>query len=208
MSQALHRAAQQMTIEDLPSMILSHRDLPASLQDFIPDRQAYLDNHTMAEKGFPGSSAERYREVGRITGYLQEFRAPDLESQVIPQGYDLEVASVVHLFDDPDGVARWIDEVFLHDFEANVNEEIHPGQRILAAERLPTEGFSDVSVGLRVVHGTPHGTVSSTVVDFRLGRILGVVYVATLGNYTRLEVTRELGLALERKIVRVVLGDL
>jgi hypothetical protein len=50
--------------------------------------------------------------------------------------------------------------------------------------------------------------VSSTVVDFRLGRILGVVYVATLGNYTRLEMTQELGLALERKIVRVVLGDL
>lgn len=68
--------------------------------------------------------------------------------------------------------------------------------------------FSDISAGLRAVHGTPYGTVSSTVVDFRLGRILGVVYVATLGNYTRLEITQELGLALERKIVRVVLGDL
>lgn len=208
MSQALHRAAQLMTIEDLPSMVLSHRDLPASLQELIPDRQTYLDNHTMAEKGLPGSSAERFREVGRITGYLQEFRAPALESDVVPQGCDVEGASVVHLFDGPDGVARWIDEVFLHDFEANVNEEIHPGQRILAAERLPIEGFSDISAGLRVVHGTPYGTVSSTVVDFRLGRILGVVYVATLGNYTRLEITQELGLALERKIVRVALGDL
>jgi len=208
MSQALHRAAQLMTAEDLPSMVLSHRDLPVSLRDFIPDRREYLDNHTMAEKGLPGSSAERFREVGRITGYLQEFKAPALESHIIPQGYDVEVASVVHLFDDPDGVARWIDEVFLHDFEANVNEEIHPGQRILAAERLSIEGFSDVSAGLRVVHGTPYGTVSSTVVDFRLGRLLGVVYVATLGNYTRLEMTQELGLALERKIVRVVLGDL
>ncbi len=208
MSQSLHRAAQRMTVEDLPSMVLSQRELPISLQDFIPDRQSYLDNHTMAEKGLPGSSAERFREVGRITGYLQEFRAPELESDEIPPGYDVQVASVVHLFDDPDGVARWIDEVFLHDFEANVNEEIYPDQRILAAERLPLEGFSDVSAGLRVVHGTPHGTVSSTVVDFRLGRILGVVYVATLGNYTRLNVTQELGLVLERKIVRVVLGDL
>lgn len=208
MSQALHRAAQLMTIEDLPSMVLAHRDLPASLQDFIPYREAYLDNHTMAKKGFPGSSAERFREVGRITGYLQEFRAPEPESQVVPQGYDMEVASVVHLFDDPAGVARWIDEVFLHDFEANVNEEVYPGQHILAAERLTLEGFSDVSAGLRVVHGTPQGTMSSTVVDFRLGRILGVVYVATLGNYTRLEITQELGLALERKIVRVVLSDL
>jgi hypothetical protein len=189
-------------------MVLSLRDFPTSLQDFIPDRQAYLDNDTMAEKGLPGSSAERFREVGRITGYLREFKAPALETPVIPDGYDVEVASVVHLFDDPDGVSRWIDEVFLHDFETNVNVEIHPGQRILAAERLPIEGFSDVSAGLRVVHGTPYGTVSSTVVDVRLGRILGVVYVATLGNYSRLEVTQKLGLALERKIVRVVLGDL
>ena len=208
MSQALHRAAQRMTVEDLPGMVLSHRDLPVLLQDFIQDRQAYLDNDTMAEKGLPGSSAKRFREIGRITGYLREFKAPEPASKVIPPGYDVEVASVVHLFDDPDGVARWIDEVFLHDFEASVNAEIHPGQHILAAERLPIVGFSDVSAGLRVVHGTPYGTVSSTVVDFRLGRILGVVYVATLGNYTRLEMTQELGLALERKIVRVVLGDL
>ncbi|ETX02053.1 MAG: hypothetical protein ETSY1_04965 [Candidatus Entotheonella factor] len=208
MSQALHRATQRMTVEDLPSMVLSQRDLPASLQEFVPRRQDYLDNETMAEHGMPGSSAERYREIGRITGYLQEFNAPMPESNVIPPGYDVQVASVVHLFDDPDGVARWIDDVFLHDFETNVNEEIYPDQHILAAERLPLDGFSDVSAGLRVVHGTPKGTVSSTVIDFRIGRILGVVYVVTLDNYSRLELAQELGLALERKIVRAVLGDL
>lgn len=89
-----------------------------------------------------------------------------------------------------------------------MNEEIYPDQHILAAERLPLDGFSDVSAGLRVVHGTPKGTVSSTVIDFRIGRILGVVYVVTLDNYSRLELAQELGLALERKIVRAVLGDL
>jgi hypothetical protein len=208
MSQALHRAAQRMTSEDLPSMVLSQRDLPASLHDFMQRRQEYLDNDTMAEKGLPGSSAERFREVGRMTGYLREFCAPLQEGDAIPPGHDLEVASVVHLFDDPDGVARWIDEVFLHDFEANVDQEIHPGQHILAADRLPIQGFSDISAGLRVVQSTPYGNMSSTVVDFRLGRILGVVYVVTMGNYSRLEMTQELGLALERRIVRVVLGDL
>lgn len=207
MSQALHRAAQLMTEADLPDMVLSHRDLPESLQDFIAMRQEYLDNQTMAEQGLPGSTAERFRKVGRITGYLQDFHAPAPEDDVVPLGYDLVVASVVHLFDDPDGVTRWIDEVFLHDFESSVDQEIHPGQHLLAAERLPVEGlFSDVSAGLRVVQSTPDGSLSSTVVDFRVGRILGVVYVATLGDYSRLEVTQELGLALERKIVRVVLG--
>ncbi len=209
MSQALHRAAQLMTEADLPSMVLSQKDLPASLQAFVAVRQEYLDNETMAEQGLPGSTAERFRKVGRITGYLQDFQAPAPEDDVVPPGYDLVVASVVHLFDDPDGVARWIDEVFLHDFEASVDQEIHPGQHLLAAERLSVEElFSDVAAGLRVVQSTPDGSLSSTVVDFRVGRILGVVYVATLGNYSRLEVTQELGLALERKIVRVVLGDL
>jgi hypothetical protein len=44
------------------------------------------------------------------------------------------------------------------------------------------------------------------VVDFRVGRVLGVTYIATLGNYARQELVTELGLALERKIVHVVLG--
>ncbi len=198
-----------MTEADLPHMVLSQKDLPGSLQDFIPVRQEYLDNETMAEQGLPGSTAERFRKVGRITGYLQDFHAPAPEDDIVPPGYDLVVASVVHLFDDPDGVSRWIDDVFLHDFESNVDCEIYPGQYLLAAERLPLDGlFSDVAAGLRVVQSTPDGSLASTVVDFRLGRLLGVVYVATLGNYDRLEITRELGLTLERKIVRVVLGDL
>ncbi len=147
MSQSLHRAAQRMTEADLPNMVLSQKELPDSLQDFIPVRQEYLDNQTMAEQGLPGSTAERFRQVGRITGYLQDFHAPAPEDDVVPLGYDLVVASVVHLFDDPDGVARWIDEVFLNDFEASVDQEIYPDQHLLAAERLPLEGFSDVAAG-------------------------------------------------------------
>jgi hypothetical protein len=44
------------------------------------------------------------------------------------------------------------------------------------------------------------------VIDFRVGRILGVAYVGTVGDHRRLKPTTELGLALERRIVRVVLG--
>jgi hypothetical protein len=48
--------------------------------------------------------------------------------------------------------------------------------------------------------------VSSTVVDFRVGRILGVAYVGSVGDHTRLEEATELGLALEQNLVSVVLG--
>jgi hypothetical protein len=189
-------------------MVLVKQDLPAALQDFIPVRREFLDNKTMAEQGLPGSTAERFEEIGRITGYLQDFRAPAPETGSIPLGYDLMVATVVHLFNEPQSVSRWMEEVFLRDFESNIDKEIHPGQRLLIAERLPFEGFADEAVGLRILQSTEEGPVSSTVVDLRVGHVLGVAYMVTLGNYTRREVVEQLGLTLERKIVRVVLGGL
>jgi hypothetical protein len=72
-------------------------------------------------------------------------------------------------------------------------------------QRLEFQGFADEVAGLRVLQSSPIGPISSTVVDFRVGRILGVAYVVTLGNHARRELVERLGHALERKIVRVVL---
>lgn len=208
MSEALHRATEEVTQADLPRMVLDGDDLPAVLRGFISVHAEFLDNEKMAEQGLPGSTAERFRDIGRITGYLRDFRAPQPDGGEIPLGYDLVAATVVHLFDNPQGVSRWIKDVFLHDFEANVDKDIHPRQRLLIAERLEFASFADESAGLRVVQSTEDGLVSSTVVDIRVGRVLGVAYIATLGNFERQAIVQELGLALERRIVRVVLGDL
>jgi hypothetical protein len=208
MSEAIHRATQVITYDDLPRMVLEHRDLPNELQHFIPYHQEFLNNEKMAAEGLPGSSAERFRDIGRLTGYVLDFRAPIPEERTIPPGYDVAVATVVHLFVDPQSVTRWIEEVFLHDFESNIDQEIHPNQHLLLAQRLSFTGFADEVAGLRVLQSTENGPVSSTVVDLRVGRVLGVAYIATLGNYNRQELVQELGLTLERKIVRVVLGDL
>lgn len=208
MSEAIHRATQVITDDDLPRMVLEHRDLPKELQHFIPYHQEVLNNEKMAAEGLPGSSAERFRDIGRLTGYVLDFRAPIPEERTIPPGYDVAVATVVHLFVDPQSVTRWIEEVFLHDFESNIDKEIHPNQHLLLAQRLSFTGFADEVAGLRVLQSTENGPVSSTVVDLRVGRVLGVAYIATLGNYNRQELVQELGLTLERKIVRVVLGDL
>lgn len=186
-------------------MVLTHRDLPATLSDFHAARSEILHNDTMARQGLPGSSAERFRSVGRITGYLQEFIASMPEDGKIPVGYDLLAATVVHLFDDPEGVSHWIKDVFIADFESHVDEEIHPGQRLLSVERVAFEGFADEVAGLRVLQSTEDGPVSSTVIDFRVGRILGVAYVATMGNCERHELVERLGHGLERKIINAVL---
>jgi hypothetical protein len=205
MSEALHRATQRITTADLSRMVLTHRDLPAALSDFHASREGILDNDTMARQGLPGSSAERFRSVGRITGYLQEFIASMPEEGEIPVGYDLVAATVVHLFDDPEGVSHWIKDVFIADFESHVDQEIHPGQRLLSVERVAFQGFVDEVAGLRVLQSTEDGPVSSTVVDFRVGRILGVAYVATMGNCERHDLIERLGRGLERKIINAVL---
>jgi hypothetical protein len=44
------------------------------------------------------------------------------------------------------------------------------------------------------------------VLDFRLGRLLGVVYVVTSGDQNRLEVAGALGQELERHMVAVAVG--
>jgi hypothetical protein len=208
MSEALNRATYSVTAADLPRMVLDLRELPPEFHGFHPTRDSVLDNATMAEQGFPGSSAERFAAIGRLTGYLQEFAAPVPRGEVIPIGYDLAVATVAHLFEDAQGVSRWMQEIFLEQFEANVGQETHPGQHLLMVERLSFQGFSDEVVGLRVLQSGPQGPVSSTVVDFRVGRLLGVVYIAAFGNCERRAVVERLGQMLERKFVRVVLGDL
>jgi len=205
MSKAVHRATQTITSSHLPRMVLEQRDLPVALRNFLPMRDNLLDNETMAQQGFPGSTAERFRDLGRITGYLGEFAAPVPEGEEIPVGYDLLAATVVHLFEDPEGVSRWIDEIFVGEFCARVDQELHPGQRLLTVERLPTRGFTDQAVGLRVLQSSEPGPVSSTIIDFRVGRLLGVAYVATLGNCERLALVEQLAHTLERRFVQVAL---
>ena len=203
MSEALYRATQTITPSDLPRMVLYQRDLPAALRHFLPTRDNPLDNETMAQQGFPGSTSERFRALGRITGYMGEFAAPAPEGDEIPAGYDLLAATVVHLFDDPEGVSRWMDEIFVGEFCARVDQELHPGQRLLTVERLTPRGFADQ--GLRVLQSSEPGPVSSTIIDFRVGRLLGVAYVATLGNCERLALVEQLAHTLERRFVQVAL---
>jgi hypothetical protein len=205
MSDALHRITHTMTATDLPRMVLNQAEMPAALQPFLPSRSGELDNDTMAQQSFPDSSAQRFRALGRLTGYLREFTAPTPEDENIPVGYDLAAATVVHLFEDGQGVSRWIEEIFLEGFETRIDQELQPGQRLLMVQRLDFHGFADAVAGLRVLQSSPIGPISSTVVDFRVGRLLGVAYIATLGNCERRSLVERLGQALERKIVRVVL---
>ena len=186
-------------------MVLDRGQLPPKFRGFEPLRDGVLDNATMAEQGFPGGSGETLRGRGRITGYLREFVSP-LPRASWETGTDIAAATAVHLFDDQEAVSAWMTEVFVKGFEENVGKMASPGHKLLSVKRLDVQGFHDKAVSLKTVQEGPNGIISSTVADFRLGRLLGVAFSVSVGDVSRRALTERLGTLLERQMVRVVLG--
>ena len=201
---SLHRATADIEMDDVELMPLALSELPSRFENFQPSRESTLDNETMALHGFPGSDAARFRGVGRIGGYMREYVS------VVPSfgtdGVDFMVATVAHLFETPDAVHRWMHDIFLRDFENNVGADIGDNQMLLGAERLEPVGFFDEAVALKALHNDNDRLISVTIVDFRVGRLLGVAFVGTLGDHTRLDAATDLAVALEQRIVSVALA--
>ena len=202
-SDSIVRATFELGEDDLPSLALSEGEAPPPYDEYKLVREGALDNATLAQHGFSGASEERYRDAGRIGGYLREFVAPSARLDV--DGLDALSASVAHLFDAPESVSLWMRDIFLKDFADNVGAELDNGQRLVAVEEVRPAGFFDEAVGLKAVHHGSGRTISSTVIDFRVGRVLGVVFVATVGDHLRLEEATALGIAMEKKIVAAAL---
>jgi len=201
---ALSQATYRVSEGDLELMALDRDDIPSEFKGYQVVREGVLDNRMMAEHGFAGSTAERFRLAGRINGYMREF-GPTANMAVF-DGFNFVGATVSHLFDEPESVSGWMHDVFLNDFENNVGESVGNDQQLISVQRLDPSGLFDEAVALRVLQGGATGLVSSTVIDFRVGRILGVAFVGAVGDHLRLEQATQLALALERRIVRVVLG--
>ena len=199
------KATYEISEESIYDMPLVVNQLPEELSEFKLLRERALDNQTMAEHGFPGNSQETFANMGRITGFLREFAAPS----AIPleeDGADIVAATVVHLFKDEESAASWMKNVFVKQFEDNVGSDVGEGQILAAVETLEIEDFYDEAVGIRAVQDGKDGILSTTVLDFRVGRLLGVSFLVTVGDYGRTEVTTKLGLELERNIVRQLLS--
>ena len=201
---ALTRATYRVTQETLADMVLEKGEFPGDFQSHQIVREGELDNENLARNGFSGSTAERFQEAGRVTGNMRELGPTS--TMAMADGFDFMAASVVHLFDSPESVSHWMHEIFLKDFEDHVGDSVGQGHQLVSTERVETSGFFDESVALHVLQGGPSGLISSTVVDFRLGRLLGVAFIGTVGNYQRPELTMQIGQALEKRMASVVLG--
>jgi hypothetical protein len=211
MSEELARATSTVGDLDLGRLVLWSTDLPPSLRHLALTRaygrggSFYVDNASMAQT-FPGWTEEGVRAFGRQSGYVAEFIARDPEGTTIPLGYDLVAVTGVHLFSAPDGVTRWIDEMFVGAWSAQIDQEVGTSGRLLLVERLHLSGFAETAAGLRILQAGEVGPVSSTMIYFRLGRLLGAVWLITLGNCERLGVVEQLAHTLERHIMQVVLS--
>ena len=199
------KATYEISEESIYDMPLVVNQLPEELSEFKLLRERALDNETMAEHGFPGNSQETFANMGRITGFLREFAAPSA-IPIEEDGADIVAATVVHLFKDEESAASWMKNVFVKQFEDNVGSDVGEGQILAAVETLEIEDFYDEAVGIRAVQDGKDGILSTTVLDFRVGRLLGVSFLVTVGDYGRTEVTTRLGLELERNIVRQLLS--
>ena len=135
----LDDAIADVGLDEVRLMPLEAGELPPPFENYDLSRESDLDNRTMARFGFPGSSEERFREAGRIGGYMREMLSavPSFGSD----GADFMLSTVAHLFHTPEDVLGWMHDVFLRDFEANVGVEIGSGQRLVAARRLQPRGF-------------------------------------------------------------------
>lgn len=204
-AEAFHRATDEVSDSDLEWMVLPLEDLPKALTDFEIGREGPLDNATMAEHGFPGQTVESIEEIGRITGYVREMIPSQLDE--VSLGDVVTAGVVVHLFRDHRGVAQWIDDVFLKEFIANAGRIRDGGYELEHAEELAIDGFHGKSAAVFAVHGVPNGTLGSTIVDFAVGRVLGVAFVVVLGETQDLDLAKDLALKLERQVVSVALGS-
>ena len=204
MTNSIAQATYNITDQSLENMALDLNNLPDELSGFSPFRESVLDNKLMASHGFPGNTEDNYNAAGRMTGYLREFASPS----AIPKredGQNIVAATVIHLFENEDSAASWMTNVFVKQFKDNVGREVGEDQKLVAVEELEIEDFYDRAVGIRAVQDGVDGILSTTVIDFRIGRILGVSFVVTVGDHGRTELTTILGLELERNIVRELL---
>ena len=201
---SLSQATYRISEPDLEYMVLTREDMPPEFQGYQVVQEGELDNATLAERGFTGSSAERFDRAGRINGFRREF-GPTAAMGAY-DGLNFVGATMAHLFDEPQSVSSWMHDVFVKDFESNVGEGVGNDQQLISVDRVQPEGFFDEAVALKVLQGGSMGLMSSTVIDFRVGRILGVAFVGSVGNHDRLHLANQLALGLERRIVQVVLG--
>ncbi len=191
---------------DLRHMTLDKSGLPGEVAAFEPLRDEQVDNDAYAKRGESLESLESLAAAKRLDGYETAFVVPQGASTLAEEPAELlEVATAVHLFESPDDVEAWIDNAFVNRLRGGVGESDALDRKIAGVELLRPAGFYGRAAGLLVLREVPGGEIASTVVEFQLGRVLGVASAVSKADKSHFDLAVDLGSRLERQIVRVVL---
>jgi hypothetical protein len=204
MTKTINQSTYDIEESVLNQMPLTLNQLPTPISEFSLLRESILTNETMVKHGFPGKTESDYKRIGRLIGYLREFASPSAIPQT-NEGADVVAATVVHLFEDEQGPEKWMNEIFVQQFMDNIGKNIGETQKLISVEKLIFNSFYNEAVGIRAIQDGEEGILSTTVIDFRIGRILGVSFVVTIGDCYRTKLSTILGLELEKNIIRKIL---
>ena len=191
-------------ISKLESMVLNLDEI----SNFVPGlrmvNEGILTNRQLAESGFHGDTEDYFSNQGRKTGFMREFGINSRDKMY--DGDDFVVGCVAHSFDNDRNVNDWMEKVFLKRFIDRIGELIGINQKLVDVKEMLSEHFFDHSLAVNLIEEGPEGEVSFTIIDFKIGTLLGVCFVGTKGTYSRIELCEQIGLALEQKMVTSLLG--
>ncbi len=206
-SDRLARMSLDVTSADLRHMTLDKPQLPGELAAFEQLREEAVSNEEYARRGESLETADSLVAANRLDGYESAFVVPQGGATLAEEPAELlEVSTAVHLFEQPGDVEAWIDEAFVSRLLRSVGEADALDRKITGVERLRPEGFYGRAAGLLVLRDVPGGELVSTTVEFQMGRMLGVATAVAKVDKPHLDLAVDLGLRLERGIVRVMLG--
>ena len=202
----LDRLTSRAGLDQLAAMTLELPELPPEFRSYHRARSGPVDNARIAWQSFHNTTAADVQRQSRQGGYIKEFAATaEVE---LDDGLNLAVATSVHLFDRPESVAAWLRDQFLGQFAKLAGQPLGSrGAQLISARPLPDPaGFYDRCAALKAVQGGPGGVFSASIVNFRLGRLLGCALIGVLGDHDRAEPAADLARRLERNMVRTLLN--
>ena len=208
MDQALIEATKRLGEVDQPSLLLQEDELPPVLAGLRLAHDALHDNDALARELFADVGAPALRsEYGRLTGWVRRFAA---DARGEKPGAPTAAGVTCHLYTGPEDVERWVTQVFPGRFEGREGQKAPAakalGLQLAAVRRVKVPGLRDISQGMRVTIEDPGGLRTQTIVDFRVGSVLGVVFVVASGDVDCVPFVAPLAAAQERKIAQGARG--